>query len=268
MSMNIYKYELWAYRNKLILWNVVFVAMLSLFLSLFPIYAESAEETIKIFSGLPETVRNALGINLEQFFSLPGYFAFVFTYLSLCGAIQAMDMGLSSVTKENRMKTADFLLTKPVKRREVFMAKLSANLTALLITNLIFTATTLAVSAAVADVSAESYSLIYLIVGSLLLIQLVFLSIGVLMGTVAKKIKYVLSYSLSTVFAFYAISMLGSIIGEEKVKFLSPFKFFDPNTIVNDGKYDPVLLSLAIVLVILANGIALTVYNNKEIHSV
>lgn len=264
--MNVFWYELSTLRRSTLIWTLALSGISTLFLSIYPAYATNADLVISIFEGFPLAVREAFGIYLDQFFSVSGYYGFVFTYIALCGAIQAMYLGLAIVSKETRMKTADFLLTKPIKRSAILMSKLSASLISLFLINLVYIIVTaiMANSVAIGDYSLKTVILMSL---SLLFIQLMFLSLGMLFATFAKKIKSVLPITLSTVFAFYAISMLGSVIGDENIKYFSPFKYFDINYIIENATYENKFLILGSVWVVLAIGLTFWHYTRKEIHS-
>ena len=70
----------------------------------------------KYLKDYPEPVRKALGLSVDSISSILGFYSYIFLYITLCGAIQAMNLGTSIISKEVSEKTADFLLTKPVTR--------------------------------------------------------------------------------------------------------------------------------------------------------
>jgi ABC-2 type transport system permease protein len=131
--MNIYLHELKVYRKSTIIWTISLLAVVGLFLSMFPAFAKDAEEFSKLLEGYPEAVRKAIGIELGHFFTTLGFYSYAFTFISLCGAIQAMNYGTGVISKEIREKTADFLLTKPVTRIRIMISKFLAVLTSIII---------------------------------------------------------------------------------------------------------------------------------------
>ena len=133
--MNMFLHELKAYRKSAIIWTTALVALVVLFLSMFPSFSREAEEFKKLLEGYPEALRRALGLAVENIGSILGFYSYVFLYISLVGAIQAMNLGMSIVSKEVRDKTADFLLTKPVTRTKIMTSKLLAAVASLVITN-------------------------------------------------------------------------------------------------------------------------------------
>ena len=83
---------------------------LLLFFSFFPSLARDADAYKQLLEGYPEELRKAIGLSVDSLVSMLGFYSYMFVYLKLCGAIQAMMIGISIVSKETREKTADFLV--------------------------------------------------------------------------------------------------------------------------------------------------------------
>lgn len=265
--MNIYLFELKAGLKKTIAWSIALTLILLLFMSMFTLFKQDAADTIKIFEGFPPEFRNAFGMYLDKFFTIPGFYAFIFGYASLCGAIQAMHFGLDVISKEQRMKTADFLMTKPVKRFQVLLAKVLAVLSLIILTNVVFFTASWLMALKVSEGESFDGSVFNLIAFSMFFIQLFFVLFGVMVGSLSKRIKSVLPMTLGLVFLFYATSMLGSIIGEEKVHYMTPFKFFETNYIIENGSYDAKYFIWMCVLFIVFSTVSYVKYTRREIHS-
>jgi ABC-2 type transport system permease protein len=265
--MNIFLHELRAYRKSTIIWTVSLIGMVVLFLSIFPTFANDAKEYQRLLEGYPETVRKAIGLELDTVFTILGFYSYSLLYISLCGAIQAMNLGTSIVSKEVREKTADFLLTKPVTRSKIMTCKLLAAFSSLVITNIVFIVASILM---VSQVSTEDYSGkgLFLIAFSLFLIQLIFLALGLIISVVVQKIKSVLTVSLSTVFAFFIISMLSSASGDVAKRYLSPFEYFDTAYIIKNSRYETSFLMVGIAIILISIVSSYLVYTKKDIHAV
>ncbi|MDF2506094.1 MAG: hypothetical protein K0R06_3589, partial [Clostridium sp.] len=144
---------------------------------------------------------------LDNITSILGFYSMIFSFITLCGAIQAMNIGVSILSKESRERTADFLLVKPVSRAAIVSSKLLAALTMLLVTNVIYYAGASMV-ANIVKTSNYSNKLFFMISLTLLFIQLIFLAIGVFVSVFFTKLKSVLPISLGVVFGFYIIGAL------------------------------------------------------------
>jgi ABC-2 type transport system permease protein len=265
--MNILLHELRAYRKSTMIWTLSLIAVVALFISFFPSFTKDTEEFRKLLEGYPVALREAFGINLDNFFSILGFYCYGLSFVTLCGAIQAMNLGTSIVSKEVREKTADFLLTKPVTRTAVLTNKLLAALISIIITNIIYlaAATLLAYQVATVDFKVSIFILLSLTV---FFVQLIFLALGIIISVVVQRIKSVLTVSLATVFAFYFLGMFSSTSGDEVKRYLSPFKYFDTAYIIEKSGYEASFLITGAVVIIIAIGASFFIYAKRDIHSV
>lgn len=264
--MNMYLHELKAYKKSTIIWTCSLVALMVFFLSIFPGVAREGEEFNKLIMSYPEAVRKAFGLIMDLT-SFLGYYSYVFQYVILCGAIQAMNLGTSIISKEVRQKTADFLLTKPVKRSEIVTSKLMAVLTALVITNIICT-TLGAIVGNMVKVQDFSMRIFILISLTLFFIQLIFMALGVVISVTAAKIKSVLAVSVGTVFGFFILNMFSSIIGDDALRYVTPFRYFDTAYIIKNSGYEFQFLVISAVFVVMAIAASYIIYTKKDIHAV
>jgi ABC-2 type transport system permease protein len=264
--MNMYLYELKAYRKSTIIWTLSLVVLIVFFLSLFPSISKDAEAFKKLIEGYPEPVRKAIGLNVDNVFSILGFYSYSFLYITLCGAIQAMNLGVSIFSKEVREKTADFLFTKPVTRTNIMTAKLLAALTSLAITNVVYLAAT---SIMVSQVKTENYSIktFFMISITLFFIQMIFLALGMIMSVMIRKIKSVLTVSLSTVFPLFIVGMLSSTADDIALRYFSPFKYFDTAYIIKNSSYEVSYFIVGISLVIVSIAASYFIYTKKDIHA-
>jgi len=264
--MNIFLHELKAYRKSIIIWSCSMAALAGLYIIMFSGLQGDIEDFKNLIKSMPEVVRKVLSIYVDSISTLEGFYSFVFVYIVLCGAIQAMNLGLSIISKEVRDKTADFLLTKPVSREKILTSKILAALASLVITNIIYLIITLLMTL---TVSSEFSMKIFLMISfTLFFVQLIFMSLGVLVSVIAGKIKSVISISLSTVFGFFIISMLGSVIGDKAIRYISPFKYFDYEYIVRNGAYEGKFIIIEIIFVIVSIAASYVIYTRKDIHAV
>jgi ABC-2 type transport system permease protein len=175
-----------------------------------------------------------------------------------------MNLGTSIVSKEVREKTADFLLTKPVKRSVVLTSKLVAAVSSLVITNVFFIG---AASFITNQVKTDDFSFELLLMLSLTVffVQLMFLALGIVISVIFQKIKTV---SLATVFGFYFLGMFFDTSGEEVKRYISPFKYFDTTYIIKNSSYESSFLIVGGIIIILAIVTSFFVYAKKDVHSV
>lgn len=266
--MNMFWHELKSLRKSTIIWTCALIALAALYLALYPSMAQDAEDFKKLLGAYPPTVRAMLGINLDYITSILGFYSMAFSFVALCGAIQAMMLGTSVLSKETRERTADFLLVKPVSRRSIVSAKLLAAFTALLFTNIVFYGVT-ALLANLVKTADFSNKLFFLITLTLFFIQLIFLAIGAAVSVFFKKLKTVLPLSLGVVFGLY---LIGAIIAtgkdDQAARFISPFKYFDTSYIIQHARYEIPYLIAGAAIVVIGIAISYIVYIRKDIQAV
>lgn len=264
--MNLFWREIASLRQSTLIWTASLAGMVILFMMMYPTFAGDAVVSTQIISNLPLAVRTALGISLSTFFSVFGFFAYLLSFAAVAGAIQAMNLGVGALSKEDSGKTVDFLLTKPISRAKVVTAKLAAAGSMLLLTNLIFSLVGL-IGAKLASTTPFSSKTFLLISASLLLIQLIFLALGMVMSVLLPKVKSVVAVSLPTVFGFFIVGTLGSLLGNDTVKYVSPLKFFDFNYIMAHNGYEAKFLIIEAVLVLAAIAASYIIYIKKDIRA-
>lgn len=264
--MNVFIQELKQNRNSTIVWAIALISIAALYISIFPSISENTN-IADITKNFPEAFKKTFGITDDFLSAFPSLYALVLNLVLLTGAVQAMNLGTSIISKEVRDKTAEFLLTKPISRASVLHQKLLSVFTLILITDLVFFAANWGLIQVFID-DPFKFKTFFISSLSLFLVQSFFVSFGFLLGTVLPKVKSVIAVSLPAVFGFYIIGMLDTVIGEEKIKFLTPFKLFNVNTLTAGGDYE---LRMLVYLAVLTIGAVLTsfvVYQKKDIHTI
>lgn len=264
--MNVFLRELRAYRRSTITWAVALSGILVLFMALYPTFTTDVAVTRRLLEQFPEVVRNALDISLSTFFSVNGFFGYLLNFAILAGAIQAMNLGTGIIAKETTGRTADFLLSKPITRSTVVTAKLAAAVVLLVVTNVVFAAGAVLLATLLSEEEFSTGTLL-LMASTLLLVQLFFLALGTLVAVIVPRIKSVVAVTLPTVFAFYIVGMVGDVVANEDVRFLTPFKFFEPERIITDGRLDGATLAIDAAFVALAVGLSYLMYVRKDVRA-
>lgn len=264
--MNIYRYELKSLWKSTLIWICCLLGLAALFLSIYPSMAEDAEGFRKIISNYPESVRAMLGINLDYITSILGFYSMIFSFIVLAGAIQAMNLGLSMLTKETRERTSDFLLVKPITRSTIVTAKLCAALTLILVTNIAFCSVSalIANSVKIDDFDGKRFLLINL---TLFFLQLIFLAFGMMISVFFGKLKAVLPVSLGLVIGIYLVGALFTVDKEDAVRFLSPFRYFDITYIIDHATYEGIFVVTGAAIVVVSIITGYLVYIRKDIHA-
>ena len=264
--MNLFLRELRAYRRSTLIWAASLGVIVVLFMGLYPGFSSDVAGLEKVLEQFPAAIKAAFNLTADTFLTAAGFYGYVLSFVILAAAIQAMNLGTGVIAKEGSGKTADFLLSKPVTRSRVITAKLLAVMLAVVLTNLVVVAVSFAGMAAVAPDEFEPVT-IGLMAFTMLLVQIVFLALGALMGVVLPKVKSVVSVSLPTVFAFYIIGALGDVLGNEEVRFVSPFRYFDPSYIIRNQSLETAYVILGAGIVVVAIALSYVVFLKKDVPS-
>ncbi len=266
--MNIFKYEFSMYKKSIITWSVSILLFWVMYMAFYPAFGENIGMMDEMMANFPEEFTKAFGMNGDlPLSSVLGYFAFVFTFAQLFIAIQSANYGFSFLSIEERELTADFLMSKPVSRSTIFISKFLAAFLSLMITNLVVIPSGfLAIIIFAGDKTYDTSKLILLFL-TIPLFQLYFMSIGMLISMIVKKIRSVLTLSLSLAFALYILNAIRSIIGGELLGMISAFYHFNPNFILEFGKLDIKMTLVSVVVTVFSIITSYVLYLKRDIHS-
>jgi ABC-2 type transport system permease protein len=254
MNANIYKHEFRTRLKSVVIWSLALTVLVAFYFSMFPIFADQAALMNEFLARYPQELRAAFGMDRMDLSTVLGFYSFIFMFVQLCLAIQASNYGFGLVSIEESELTADFLLSKPVSRTQVLTSKLLAALTSLTITNLVvWVSSFAAISLFRGQREYEPRTLLLLLL-SIVIFQLFFLSVGLVISLLVKRVRSVTPYALGLGFGTYVLSAFSGVFGDVKLEYITPFKHLDPAYIVQHGAYNTplVLLNIAITLVSLA----------------
>lgn len=256
MNANIYKHEFYTRLKSVVIWSLAVAAILVIYFSFFAVFADQAAMMNEMLARFPPEMTAAFGLDKMDLSTVLGYYSFIFLLVQLCLAIQASNYGFGLVSIEENELTADFLLSKPVSRTQVMTSKLLAALTSLTITNLVVWASSfVAISLFRGEYEYEPGTLLLLLV-SIVIFQLFFLSVGLVISLLVKRVRSVTPYALGLGFGSYVLSAFSGVFGDVKLELITPFKHLDAAYIVQNGAYDMslVLLNVVVTLVSLVAG--------------
>lgn len=268
MNANIFKYEFRARLQSVLTWSLSATALLVVYFFFFTTFADQAALLNEMMERFPAELRAAFGLDRMDLSTVLGYFSFLFLFIQLILAIQAATYGVGLVSIEESELTADFLLSKPVSRAQVLTSKLVAALSALVITALVVWVASFVVIESFRGGRAYDQRVLVLLLASILIFQLSFLSVGLLISLVVRRVRSVTPYALGMAFGAYVLSGFSGVFGDVTLELVTPFKHLDAAAIVKDGAYNTplVLLNLAISGVSLA--LSYWLYLRRDIHSV
>lgn len=267
MNANIYKHEFRTRLKSVVIWSLAVTTLVVIFFSFFSVFADQAALMNEMLARFPPEMRAAFGLDRMDLSTVLGYLSFIFLFVQLCLAIQAGSYGFGLLSIEESELTADFLLSKPVSRTQVLNSKLLAALTSLALTDLLLWVSSFtAISLFRGEREYETGTLILLLF-SLVIFQLFFLSVGLVVSLLVKRVRSVTPYALGLGFGTYVLSAFSGVFGDVTLELLTPFKHLDAAYIVQNGTYDTPLLLLNATVTLVSLVASYWLYSRRDIRA-
>ena len=268
MNKNLFRRELKGNAFSLLIWTMVITVLISLTMSVYGTFLENNSKILAVMSILPEGALQFKGIsNIDDLFSVLGFYtANNVIYMLVLGSIYAIVLSSNILLKEEYYKTAEYLLTWPITRSEVFFSKAAVVFLNVLVLNMV---TALAGFISMEIVQREPYSINAFLTLSLytLLLNLFFGAVGLFMSTLVKRSRPITTLSIGLVLILYFTYTLSKITDSlSKIGYISPFRYVNVDTL-NPGyrlEFRNLLyfIGLSLILTILSYRL----YKRKDIY--
>ena len=263
--MNIFLRELKANRKALIIWSVCMFLLVVSGMGKYTAYSSGGQNN-EIFNKMPDSLKALLGFGSLDVSKMSGYYAMLFLYIVLTAAIHAVLLGSGIIAKEERDKTTEFLITKPVSRAAIITSKLLAALVNVLILNIVLLVSSIVMVSAYnkgEDISSE----IVMFNLSMLIVQLIFLSLGAALAAFIKKPKAAGSLSTGILLVAFVISKITDLTDSMNyLNLFSPFKYFSYTNIVEGNGLNVIITILSLVLVAIFIVLVYLFYQKRDIN--
>jgi len=258
--MNVYFKELKAYRKSIIIWSISMILLIFMAFEKYDALALGGEETadfLEIINQMPKFLQAIMGLSNFDITTPIGYSAVMYIYLVLMGAIHAGMIGAGIITKEEKEKTVEFLMVKPITRFKIVKNKMLVALTNVVIFNIITFVSLLLV---LIWKNVFTYNIIGdlgLLMLGILFVQILFLTIGFSFALMKKKYKQAASLTMVILLSSYFLSMIIDVVPDLKfLSVLTPFKYYDAKGLLDNGlNIWYLLLTMFLIVVLLTIGI-------------
>ena len=261
--MTLVRHECRQARISFFIWTGVVGFLLAVCVFLFPEMKGQMEGVNALFSSMGSFTA-AFGMDRLNFGTLTGYYAVECgNVLGLGGAFYAVLCGVNLLSKEEKDKTAEFLLTHPVSRSKIITDKLFALLLQVTAMNLvIYMVAVSSVHAIGETIPWRDLNLLHL---AYYLLQLELA--GICFGISAYLRKSGFGIGIGLAAFLYFLNLIANITQKtEFLKFVTPFGYCNAADIVADGSLDLKKISAGMVLCLLGIGMAYRNYTAKDIH--
>ena len=260
--MTIVKHELRQGRTALIIWTASIGFLMAICLFLFPEMKSQMEEVNEMFASMGSFTA-AFGMDRLNFGELSGFYAIECgNILGLGGAFFAALTAVNVLAKEEKDRTAEFLLTHPVCRGRVLAEKLCAVLAQITAMNAVLLALSLGCMAAIGeDIPWRTVLLLHL---GYFLLQTELA--GVCFGISAFIRRSGPGIGLGLAAAMYFLNLISNLSSSaEFLRYVTPFAYCEGADIISSGELDTALVLLGLGYAVAAAAAGCLHYTRKDI---
>lgn len=246
------------------IWLCSISALLAICIFLFPQVKNQMESVSNVFASMG-SFSKAFDMDQLQFGTLIGFYSVECgNILGLGGAFYASLTAINMLSKEEKDKTAEFLLTHPISRKKVVLDKLVALWILLTVFNLLVYAISIAcIALSGEEIPLEQISWIHL---AYYLMQLELC--GICFGLSAFLSKNGAGIGIGMAVMMYFLNLIANITeSAEFLKPLTPFGYCEASQIIADLNLNWSYVGIGMAIMIVFILIGFIQYNRKDIHS-
>ncbi len=260
--MTVCWHELKRGRTSLIIWSAAISFVLGICVWIYPEISAQMEDVSAMFAGMG-SFSQAFGMDQINFGEFIGFFCVECgNILGLGGAFFAAILGSSALAREEKEKTAEFLLTHPVSRRRVLTEKLCA----VVIQIVIFNAVAVAVTTVSVLMIGEQPP-----VGTLALVFLAYFLMQLEIAAITFGISAFLNRGgfgtgLGIAAVFYFLNIISNLTDRTSfLKYITPFGYTEGSDIIAEHALNVGYLAVGMVFAAIGIAMAFWRYCKKDI---
>jgi ABC-2 type transport system permease protein len=269
MNKNLFFKEMRRNAPGLIIWMVIITLLICLTMSVYRTFMENQSKITGMLSLVPKGALQFKGIsNFNDLLSVLGFYAANnVIYMMVLGSIFSIVLSSNILLREEYDKTAEYLLTRPLTRNEIYLTKLWVILLNVFLLNAV---TSLAGFICLELVKKGPFSINAFLILSLytFLLNTLFGSIGLFLSTLIKRAKSITTASIGLVLIFYFIYTLSKLtVNASKIGYISPFRYVDMNVVSPAYRLDIWHLTYFLGISLILFGLAYRIYLKKDIYT-
>lgn len=261
--MTLVKHELRQGKISFMIWTASVGLLLVICIFLFPEMKDQMEDVSDVFSSMGSFTA-AFGMDRLNFGTLIGFYGVECgNVLGLGGAFFASFCAVGILSKEEKDRTAEFLLTHPVSRVRIVTEKLAAVFVQVIAMNLIiYVLSTGSITAIGEEIPWKELNLMHLAY-FLLQIELA----GICFGISAFVKKGSAGVGLGIAAMMYFLNLVANITESAAfLKYITPFGYSEGADIVENGCLDGTMAGIGLLLGAAGVAAAYLQYCRKDIH--
>lgn len=260
--MTLLQHELRQNRISLFIWTGAISFMLAICIFIYPEMKGEMESISDVFADMG-SFSAAFGMNQLNFGTLLGYYSIECgNTFGMGGAFFAAICGAGVLAKEEKDRTAEFLLTHPISRVKVITQKLLAIFAQIAILSIVvYTVSVLSMIAVGETVPWKEVNLLH-IANFMLQIEIA----AICFGISAFLRRGSLGIGLGIAVVMYFLNLISNITeSAEFLKYITPFAYTDGASIVTNVELDVKLIGIGMVYAVAGIVIAYWKYTKKDI---
>ncbi|MDO4299058.1 MAG: ABC transporter permease subunit [Lachnospiraceae bacterium] len=261
--MTLVRHELRQGKISFIIWTAAIGLLLAVCVFLFPEMKGQMSGISNVFASMGAFTA-AFGMDILNFGTLIGFYAIECgNVLGLGGAFYASLCAVSILSKEEKDRTAEFLLTHPVSRVRIITGKLMAVFVQIAAMNLIIYVISVASIAVIGEeIPWKELNLLHLAY-FLLQVELACICFGIS----AYMRKGSVGVGLGIAAVMYFLNLVANIAeAAEFLKYLTPFGYCEGADIVTDGCLNGTMVAVGLAFGAAGVAAAYLNYCRKDIH--
>ena len=227
MNRILFYMELRKNARGLILWSAVIGILIFFTMSFFHTFLQYQEQISGMIQLVPAMALKMRGFaNINDIFSILGFYtANNLVYMMLLGSIYAIVLSSNILLKEEYGKTAEYLMSRPITRREIFTTKLALAILNIIILN--FFATLVGFISILlfrkGPFHIQPFAVISLYT---LMLNILFGALGLFVSVLLKRARSITSSGVGLVLVLYFLYTISRMSGVDGTfGYLSPFKW-------------------------------------------
>jgi len=263
--MNLVLRELYANKKSLLIWGASMAAFVAMMFVEFAAYYKNPE-MLAVIDAMPRELLAAFGMLEANLTTVSGYLSMSMVFINVALSVYAAMLGHNLVAKEERDKTAGFLMTLPITRASVLTGKLIAGLLCSAILLGIVAGSMLGMLLPY-EAEANFLAFFTLLLITTFIIMVLFLSIGMFLGAALRRHKLSAGLGMGLVFALYIASIVSGLTARlEFLRYVSPFEYFEAAQLLRDLRMEPIFLLLSLVVVVGSVSGAYFYYSRRDLY--
>jgi ABC-2 type transport system permease protein len=263
--MNIVMREMRASGKSLLVWSLSMAAFVVMTFAEFSAYYKNPE-MLAVIEAMPRAMLEAFGMDDANLTTVSGYVSVTVPFINLTLGIYALLLGNGIIAREERDRTAGFLMTLPVTRQRIITGKLLA---ALASSAVLLAVVVGSILIAVLPYQREEAFPDFMVLVTLaaLILMLIFLSLGMLLAALTRRHKLSAGIGVGVLFALYLASIMATLTEAMSfLRYVTPFSYFEGTKILRNLRLDPIDLGLSTAFIVASIAATYLVYERRDLY--